>query len=198
MLFKSKTAMIIIGAVLPVLLILLVVSSCDRRRGVDATARQIADVDQVLMALNPPQIFLPSPESIDSVEVLIAVLNSDGVGLPNVTVNVTRSPAIGYVTQPESTNTDGYTVATFVAAPGQYGVVTITATAGSKSGSGQIYVSGPSEYSMSLNYSPHVPKLIDHEGDPYHITATLVDTTQRGVAGQPVTFSILNSSDISL
>lgn len=192
MLFRSKTGMIIIGVVLPLLLILLAISSCDRRRGVDATARQIANVDQVLVSLNPPQIFLPSPESIDSAEVLIAVLNSEGVGLKNVTVSVTRSPAIGYVTQPDSTNEDGYTTAGFVAAPGQYGEVTITATAGSKSGTRVLYVSGPSEYSMSLNYSPPVPKLIDHEGDPYEITATLVDTTQRGVAGQPVNFSVLN------
>jgi hypothetical protein len=192
MLFRTKTGMIIIGVVLPLLLILMVAFSCDRRRGIDAASRAIADVEDVLVALNPPQIFLPSPESVDSVQIAIAVLNSDGVGLENVTVSVTRSPSIGYVTQPESTNADGYTLARFVAAPGQYGVVTITATAGSKSNSRQLYISGPSEYSMSLNYSPPVPKLIDHEGDPYEVTATLVDTTQRGVQGQPVTFAILN------
>jgi hypothetical protein len=34
--------------------------------------------------------------------------------------------------------------------------------------------------------------LIDRNGDPYSVTATLVDTTLTGVAGHPIEFSILN------
>lgn len=168
------------------------VVSCDRRSGVSSNALQLANVDQVFISLDPPQIFLSSPEKIDSVHVLVAVLDPDGVGIPNVSVSVTRTPNIGYIAQPESTNAQGYTTALFVAQPGVYGTVAIKATAGNKSSTRNLYISGPSEYSMSLNFTPPVPKLIDHEADPYTITATLVDTTQRGVGDQPVTFSILN------
>ncbi len=192
MLLKGKARLVIAGILTLAVIIAVAVISCDRRHGIDPIALQAGDVDDILIALNPPQIFLPSPESVDTVSVDIAVINSEGVGISGVNVSVTRTPAIGYLTQPDTTNVQGYTSATFVAEPGVYGITTIKVTAGSKSSTRDLYISGPSEYSMSLNFSPPVPKLIDHEGDPYDVTVTLVDTTQRGVAGQQVSFSILN------
>ena len=192
MLLKEKAGPVIAGIIILAMMIAVAVISCDKRHGIDPLALQAGDVDDILIALNPPQIYLPSPEDIDTVLVLIAVMNAEGVGLVDVAVRVTRSPAIGFLTQPADTDSTGTTSAIFTAEPGVYGVTTIEVTAGLKSSTRDLYISGPSEYSMSLNYSPPVPKLIDHEGDPYNVTVTLVDTTQRGVAGQQVTFSILN------
>ncbi len=181
-----------VGTLLAAMVFAAALVSCDRRSGIDSSSLKVADIDDIIVSLSPAQIFLPSPESVDSAMIIIAALNEDGIGLPGVDVRVTRTPAIGYVVQPETTDVNGYTFARYKAQPGVYGAVTINVTAGNKSRSRILYVSGPSEYSMSLNYSPPVPKLIDHEGDPYEVTVTLVDTTQRGVAGQPVTFSVLN------
>ncbi len=192
MLLKERAGPRIVELVILAVMIAMAVISCDKRHGIDPLALQAGDIEDILIALNPPQIYLPSPEDIDSALVLIAVMNADGVGMESVTVRVTRSPAIGFITQPNDTDSTGVTYATFLAEPGVYGIATINVTAGSKSSSRDLYISGPSDYSMSVNYSPPVPKLIDHEADPYDITVTLVDTTQRGVAGQQVTFSILN------
>jgi hypothetical protein len=192
MLLRGKAGPVIAGIIILAMMITVAVISCDKRHGIDPIALQAGDVDDILIALDPPQVYLPSPEDTDTVLVLIAVMNAEGVGMVDVGVRVTRSPAIGFLTQPEDTDSTGRTYAIFIAEPGVYGVATIEATAGSKSTTRDLYISGPSEYSMSLNYSPPVPKLIDHEADPYDVTVTLVDTTQRGVAGQQVSFSILN------
>ncbi len=187
---KIKTAAI--GTLILIMAIAAALVSCDRRSGVDSGALRLANVDDLIVSLNPTQIFLPSPDAVDSVLVVIAVLNSEGVGMAGVPVSVTRTPDIGYLVQPDTTDAEGYTSAVFRAEPGAYGTVSINITAGTKSKSKTLYISGPSEYTMSLNYFPPLPKLIDHEAIPYEVMATLVDTTQRGVAGQPVTFSILN------
>lgn len=187
---KFKTAAI--GMLILIMVIAAALVSCDRRNGIDAGALQLANVDDIIVSLNPTQIFLPSPDAVDTVLVIVAVLNSEGVGMSGVPVSVTRTPNIGFLIQPDSTNSQGYTTAIFVAEPGVYGTVNVSITAGTKSKSKILYISGPSEYTMSLNYSPPLPKLIDHAGTPYEVMVTLVDTTQRGVAGQPVTFSILN------
>jgi hypothetical protein len=192
MLVKGKARPVIAGIVTLAVMITVALISCDKRHGIDPIALQLGDVDDILIALNPPQLYLPSSEVIDTAIVLIAVVNEDGVGMEDVDVRVNCSPPIGLLTQPSSTDSMGTTYSAFVTAPGVYGVATIEVTAGSKSATRDLYVSGPSEYSMSLNYSPPEDKLIDHEGDPYDVTVTLVDTTQRGVAGQQVIFSILN------
>jgi len=166
--------------------------SCDRRHGLDTSSKKLADVDDIIMSLNPTQVFLPSQDAVDTVTVNIAVLDPEGVGMSGVSVSVTRTPAIGFLVQPDTTSSQGYTTALFIAQPGVFGTVLIKATAGNKSVNKNLYISGPSEYDMHLNYSPPVPKLIDHEADPYEVTVTLVDTTQRGVSGQPVNFSIVN------
>jgi hypothetical protein len=188
----SKLKAVVAGSLMLIGIAAATMVSCDKRSGIDSSALNTANVDNIIVSLNPSQIFLPSPDAIDTARIDIAVLDAEGVGLPAVTVGVTRTPAIGWVIQPETTSTQGYTYAYFVAQPGVFGTVTINVTAGSKSSSRLLYISGPSEYSMSLNFSPPVPKLIDHEADPYEVTATLVDTTQRGVAGQEVSFSIIN------
>lgn len=192
MLLRGRAGPVVTGIIVLAIMITAAVVSCDKRRGIDPIALQAGDVDDILIALDPPQVYLPSPEDTDTVLVLVAVMNAEGVGMVDVDVRITRSPAIGFLTQPDDTDSTGRTYAIFIAEPGVYGVATIEATAGSKSSTRDLYISGPSEYSMSLNYSPPVPKLIDHEADPYDVTVTLVDTTQRGVAGQQVSFSILN------
>ncbi len=192
MLLRGKARPVIAGIITLAMMITIAVISCDRRHGVDPIALQAGNVDDIIIALSPPQVYLPSPEDIDTVLVLIAVINEDGVGMESVAVRVTCSPVIGVISQPGQTDSMGTTYAAFVNAPGVYGATTIEATAGSMSAARELYISGPSEFSMSLNYSPPEEKLIDHEGDPYNVTVTLVDTTQRGVAGQQVRFSILN------
>ena len=93
---------------------------------------------------------------------------------------------MGFITSPDSTGPDGILTVYYITEPAQYGPVIITASVGDVSTSRTLEILGPSEYTLSLNYWPPVPKLIDHEGDPYTITALLVDTTQVGVGGQPV------------
>ena len=192
MFLRGKARPVIAGIITLAMMITIAVISCDRRHGVDPIALQAGDVDDIIIALDPPQVYLPSPADIDTVLVLIAVMNEDGVGMESVTVRVTCSPVIGLISQPGQTDSMGTTNASFITAPGVYGATTIEVTAGSKSATRELFISGPSDFSMSLNYSPPEDKLIDHEGDPYNVTVTLVDTTQRGVAGQQVMFSILN------
>ncbi len=185
--------LVAVGLMLTIGATVFTVLSCDRRHSVNPGGSDIlTNVGSVRVNLTPRQLRLPSPEAIDSVSVVIAVLDTQGVGMPNVTVRMTRTPDIGYVTQPDSTGSQGRTTALYVTDPGVYDSVCITATAGKKVESAVLYISGPSDYDLSLNYAPPVPKLIDHDGEPYHITASLVDSTQRGVSGQAVTFAILN------
>jgi hypothetical protein len=167
--------------------------SCDRRHAVtgsdDPGNRK---VHNILVLLTPNQVHLRSSNAVDSVTVLIAVVDSSGVGMSGMTVRLTRTPNIGYLTQPDTTDSQGRAAAIFVTEPGVYTNVTIKAMSGDKEKTSVLYISGPSRYSLNLTYFPTVPKLIDHEGDPYTITAELVDSTQRGVADQAVYFAILN------
>jgi hypothetical protein len=182
-----------VGLMLTIGVTVFAMFSCDRRHGVNPNGSDLlANVGSLRINLTPRQLRLPSPEAIDSVAIVIAVLDSQGVGMPNIAVRMTRTPDIGYVTQPDSTDVQGRTIALYVTDPGAYDSVRITATAGNKQESALLYISGPSDYGLTLNYAPPVPKLIDHDGDPYFITASLVDSTQRGVSGQPVAFAILN------
>jgi hypothetical protein len=119
-------------------------------------------------------------------------MDSNGVGLSGIAVRLTRSPNIGFITQPDTTDALGRTTAIYVTQPGEFHTVIITATAGDETETANLYISGPSRYVLNLTYSPPVPKLIDHEAPPYYINANLVDTTQRGVSGQPVSFAVLN------
>ncbi len=172
------------------------VMSCDRRGSIDTTGNDqgggTGGIDNVLVRLSPTQIFLPSPEATATDTIVITLMDAEGIGISGAYPRVTRTPSNGSITQPDSTDRNGQTRAVFQAQPGQYGTVVITVTAGTKTKSTNLYISGPSEYTLNLTYSPPVPKLIDHEAVPYVITASLVDTTQRGVAGQPVIFSVLN------
>ncbi len=168
--------------------------SCDKRHGVNPPGETEGNrnVGNIVVSLSPNQIRLNSPEAIDSVNISVAVVDSHGVGLSGITVRITRSPNIGFVTTPDTTNAMGRTTALFVAEPGVYDSTRISVSAGSVTKTALLLITGPSRYSLNLTYSPPVPKLIDHEGDPYNITASLVDTTQRGVSGAPVTFAIIN------
>lgn len=170
---------------------------CDKRKAMDSeelNEEQITTlVDDIFISLDPPQINLPTSSAIDSSRVTIAVVDTEGVGIPGVRVSITRNPQIGYLTAPDTTNSFGVTSALFVAQPGVYGVANIRVTIDTLIRTTALYITGPSEYSLSIDHWPTVPKLIDRNGDPYTISATLVDTTGTGVPGHPVEFSILNN-----
>jgi hypothetical protein len=167
-------------------------ASCDKRRSMNSEDQQASNASDILINLTPPQVYLPSGDAIDTVDIAIAVLDNEGVGLPGVRVNVTRTPSIGYLTTPDTTNANGVTSAMFVAQPGVYGVTIISVSVDTLVETTPLYISGPSAYTLSIEHWPTVPKLIDRNGDPYVITATLIDTTGTGVPNQPVDFSILN------
>jgi len=150
-------------------------------------------VDNVIVSLSPPQIHLPTSSAIDTAVITIAVLNSDGIGISGVTVGITRDPGIGYLTLPDTTNADGVTNALFVSEPGVYGVANIRVTVDTLFRTTALYITGPSNYFLSVDHWPTIPKLIDRNGEPYKVTAILVDTTGTGVPGQPVEFAIVNN-----
>jgi len=186
--------LVVTGSIVAVLVFAVAMLSCDKRRAVNATGNegQERSIGNVLVLLMPNQVYLPSPQSVDTVLVLIAVADTQGVGMSGVKPTVTRSPARGLLTESDTTDATGATFAAYVTEPGVYLVDTIFVTAGSITRSAALIISGPSDYTMNLTYSPPVPKMIDHLADPYTIKATLVDNSQRGVGGQAVIFSILN------
>ncbi len=185
--------LVVFGSIVAILFSTVAMLSCDKRHAVNNPENETqSGIGNILVALNPVQLQLISREATDSVQVVIAVVDSLGVGVPKVKVRVTRTPNIGFLTQPDSTDAQGLTKALFIAEPGVYDIVTIIATAGNISKSAQLVISGPSQYELNLNYSPPVPKLIDHAADPCTVIANLVDSTQRGISGQQVTFAVLN------
>ena len=146
----------------------------------------------LLLALTPSQVRLPSPDARDSVSIQIAVMDESGVGISGAHVGLTCHPAIGLLVQPDTTNYQGITYGKYICQPGVYDTTRISAHVGVTTRSALLAISGPSNYTLDLNYNPPVPKLIDHEGDPYTLTAVVVDSTQRGVSGLQVVFSVTN------
>ncbi|UCE66982.1 MAG: Ig-like domain-containing protein [Candidatus Zixiibacteriota bacterium] len=182
-------------------LFMLLLIGCDKRKPMDTEElneeQTAALVDDIFIFLNPPQINLPTSSAVDTSRVTIAVVDSEGVGVSGVRVSVTRNPQIGYLTAPDTTDTTGVTNILFIAQPGVYGVTNIRVAVNRPDDTlirtRTLYITGPSDYSLSIDHWPTVPKLIDRYGDPYAINATLVDTTGTGVPGHPVQFSILNN-----
>ena len=127
---------------------------CDKRKAMDSeelNEEQITTlVDDIFISLDPPQINLPTSSAIDSSRVTIAVVDTEGVGIPGVRVSITRNPQIGYLTAPDTTNSFGVTSALFVAQPGVYGVANIRVTIDTLIRTTALYITGPSEYSRSL------------------------------------------------
>ncbi|UCC78471.1 MAG: hypothetical protein JSW64_09300 [Candidatus Zixiibacteriota bacterium] len=200
MISKEGILKTIASGLLVSVLLMLVFMACDKRRPLDsedlAEERIAALVDDILISLDPPQINLPTSSAIDTSVVTIAVVDSEGVGLSGVGINVTRTPQIGYLTAPDTTDTTGVTKVLFIAQPGVYGVINISVAVNRPDDvlirTRTLYITGPSDYSLAIDHWPTIPKLIDRNGDPYSISATLVDTTGTGVPGHPVQFSILN------
>ncbi len=192
MLLLTKFRKVPIALMLTVLVLTVALVSCDKRKALDTDSLQSSDVSDILISLNPTQIHLSSPDAVDTVLITVAVYDDVGVGMDSVRVSLTRTPSIGYLSSAGWTDSLGIATARFITSPGQYGTVSIKASAGEKERTSVLYITGPSEYSLNLTYWPPVPKLIDHEGLPYTITASLVDTTQRGVSQHPVSFAILN------
>jgi hypothetical protein len=176
-----------------ILAALSILLSCDKRRGpVEPGKISSSKVANVIVMLSPGQVHMISPQAIDSVDIIIAVTDSNGLGMQGVNVSVSRTPQSGLITQPDTTDFQGLTKSVFVTEAGRYDSISITASAGNVSERRTLYITGPSNYSLNLTYSPNTPKLIDHAGSPYVITGVLVDTTQRGVSGQAVTFIVQN------
>lgn len=167
-------------------------TGCDKRRSMNSEEQQASNASDIYMTFDPPQIYLPSGDAVDTVDIAIAVLDDEGVGISGVRVSLNRTPPIGYLTTPDTTGASGVTTAKFVAQPGVYGVTVISATVDTLVRTMPLYISGPSAYTLAIEHWPTVPKLIDRNGDPYVVTATLIDTTGTGVPNQPVDFSILN------
>jgi hypothetical protein len=187
------SAKLVVISILLMLTALSVLLSCDRRRAVDVNPiNSPGKIANVLMLLSPNEVHLTSSHAVDTVQIAIAVTDSNGNGMQGVTVRLTRTPQIGLITTPDTTDFQGLSSAIFVTEPGEYDSVSITATAGNIEKRTTLYISGPSRYSLNLTYSPPVAKLIDHEGTPYTITAVIVDTTQRGIVDQAVTFAVRN------
>jgi hypothetical protein len=186
---------VLLGSLIAVMLIIVAIISCDKRTAISNPndSSQPENIGNILVNLNPSQIRLPSREATDTVVISIAVMDSQGVGMQGIRVAVTRVPSIGFITRPDTTDANGRTSAVFVAEPGVYDTTRIKVSAGTFTRSALLNITGPTSYTLHLTFSPPVPKLIDHEGAPYTLTATLVDSTQRGVSGQPVTFGILNA-----
>lgn len=191
---KRYYRLVVIGSIVMAFLLAGAMLSCDKRNGIgtNENGETSSGIGNILVTLNPNQIRLSSSEAADSVIVGIAVVDSQGVGVQGARVTVTRNPHIGFLTQPDTTDAQGRTRALFVTEPGIYDSTRIAVTSGSFTKTALLIITGPSNYSLSLTYSPPTPKLIDHDAAPYTVTATLVDTTQRGVSGQPVTFAVVN------
>jgi hypothetical protein len=188
---KTITATLVLTAA-----VMLLIAGCDQRRSMDTEELNedllAARVKNLLITLDPPQLNLQTSSAIDTSIVTIAAVDEDGVGISGVRVSINRNPQRGYLTSPDTTSANGVTTALFVTEPGIYGVTNIVAIVDTLIRSSVLYVTGPSEYELSIDHWPTIPKLIDRNGDPYRITATLVDTTLTGVAGHPIEFSILN------
>lgn len=190
---KKLYKLVAFAGIVAVFLMAAAMLSCDKRSAVSTPENNNhVGINNILVSLSPNQLHLASREAIDSVQVLIAVVDSSGVGVSGIKPTITRTPNIGFMTQPDSTNSLGQTTAAFIAEPGIYRPIDITVTVGNITQTVHLIISGPSSYNLTLSYSPPIPKLIDHEAAPYVITANLVDTTQRGVSGQQVTFAVLN------
>ena len=195
MAISKLVRLLLISSLLAVLIVGIAMLSCDKRGAIDSSNSGnggAGGVTRVLMTLTPNQVRLPSPQAHDSVVVAIATMDSSGVGKSGVHVSLTRSNGIGLLVQPDTTNSAGLTYGGYVCEPGVYDTTTITAHVGNITKSVLLAISGPTRYLLYLNFSPPVAKLIDHEGPPDTLTAVIVDTTQIGVANQPVAFSVTN------
>jgi len=188
---KTITAALILTSA-----VMLLFASCDKRRSMNSEENNdnlLAErVKNLLISLDPPQLNLQTSSAIDTSIVTVAAVDADGVGISGVRVSITRNPQRGFLTAADTTDDNGVTTAKFVSEPGVYGVTNIVATVDTLIRSSVLYITGPSEYSLSIDHWPTIPKLIDRNGDPYKVTATLVDTTLTGVAGHPIEFSIRN------
>jgi hypothetical protein len=191
---KNLTKLVVLTGLLILTALSVFLLSCDRRSALQSTneGNQPSDVANILILLSPNQVYSRSPQSVDTVTIAVAVADEDGVGLVGVDVSLTRSPNFGLLTPPDTTDAQGIAYASFITQPGIYNSVDIVASAGDKSDTATLIITGPSRYSLSLTFSPPVPKLIDHDADPCIVSAVLVDSTQRGVSGQQVTFAVLN------
>ncbi len=172
----TKVLRLKIAGKIPVIVVaILALLSCDRRHVTNPINFPV-QVGNILVSLSPPQVHLPSTEAIDSVQIMIAVLDSQGVGMPNINVHVTRTPAIGFVSQPDSTDSLGITSALYITDPGIFDSVWINAAAGNKSDSALLVISPSVNSPRKIVVSPHEANLISGEIDTFTLFVTVLDS----------------------
>src|SRR4030067_1432590 len=129
---KNPTKLVVFGILL-MLTSLSVLLSCDRRRAVEpGKAVTSSKVSNILILLSPNQVYLTSSQAVDTVQIALAVTDSNGIGMQGVGVRLARTPNSGLLTTPDTPDYQGLTDAIFVTEPGQYDSVTIPAIAGTK------------------------------------------------------------------
>jgi hypothetical protein len=160
--------------------------SCDRRKATGPNDNVM--VGSIQVTLDPGQLRLPSPEAIDSALITILVLDTKGVGLPDINVNLTRNPEIGHITQLDSTDFRGRTTAWFIADPGIYDTTRITVSAGEKSASALLTIIDASSGIGSISASLQKHSIVADGLDTSSIYVTVLDSLDNPVEGGTIVY----------
>ncbi len=160
--------------VVGMMIIGMMVLCCSKKNGTGPDNSET--IGSIHVILTPEQLRLPSPEAIDSALITILVLDSKGVGLPDIKVNLTRNPEIGHITQPDSTDSQGQTSAWFVADPGVYDTTRISVTAGDVTTSALLTISELSSEIARIVVSPDSGFVVADGMDTISIRATAYDS----------------------
>jgi hypothetical protein len=172
--------------VVGMMIIGMTVLCCSKKHGTGPDNSET--VGSIHVILTPEQLRLPSPEAIDSALITILVLDSEGVGLPDINVNLTRNPEIGHITQPDSTDSQGQTSAWFVADPGVYDTTRISVTAGDVTASALLTIINASAGIGSISASLQKHSIVANGLDTSSVYVTVLDSL-----GNPVEGSIIVS-----
>jgi hypothetical protein len=172
----TKVLRLVIGATALISgITIMALLSCDKKHAVNPEPIE-KRIGSILVILSPPRIHLPSQEAIDTAMIMIAVVDSDGVGMSSIKPNVTRHPDIGVIIQPDSTDSLGMTTATFITEPGVYDSVWISASAQNVSGAALLVID---QLSMSIGriiISPDSINLVADGADTASIYADILDS----------------------
>lgn len=113
-----------------VLIGFVIFSACDSRKPISSTTAKMMSVSEITIIFNPPQVNVYNENEIDTVTVNIIVTNDEGVGIDNLNIDLSRSPNLGAVTEPEATSTQGHYQAKYFTAPNGFGDIEFRASVG--------------------------------------------------------------------
>jgi hypothetical protein len=177
----TKVLRLIVGGILPAVgIAIITLLACDTRNAIKPNPL-VVSVGSVQIVLNPEYIRLSSSEAIDTVQILITVLDSLGVGMPDIDVAATRTPEIGYLSQPDSTDDQGQTSAYYITEPGIFNNVWIDVIAKNKTDSALLVINSASSAIARIVVSPHEDEQVVDGSDSTSINITVTDST-----GNPV------------